>query len=335
MNTRPTSLALTAALIAIMGTACTSTITGEEGNLKFSYYSSDDASNFNKPIAIGARLEVRVEDAGSGDNDDTVVELVSSSDEAIIKASKGGGDTIILEGIGEGSAQISVDAAVARTSTTESDRFTMRTAVPESIELSNLCDSDGDQFYLVSEKEIFLGYDMKLNDGQEVIGYGYYPLSVEPEGGVTIKQDSKTYDFVVLETGSTAGQITLTSEVSDESWTINLVEPAAIDGAALLFEEAVDVGESETFRVEPTVQGSTICQSSAVVDIEVLTPEVCDVEKLEDEAEELTSSLTRLSGWLKVSGKQVGDCKFTATYAAGNGGEGAAKELTISVQNGG
>lgn len=335
MHTKYFALATTTALLTLTSVACTSTITGEEGNLKFSYYSSDDAGNFNKPLAIGAKVEVRVEDAGSNENDDTVVEETSSSDEAIIKVSKGGGDTIILEGVGEGSAEISVDAAVARTSTTESDRFTMRTAVPESLTLSNLCDSGSDQFYLVSEKEIFLGYDMKLNDGQEVIGYGYYPLTVEPAGGATIKQDSKTYDFLVIETGSTAGQVTLTSDVSDESWTLNLVEPAAIDGAALLFNEPVDVGESETFRVEPTVQGSTICQASAVVELEVLTPDVCDVTPLEDEAEELTASLTRLPGWLKVSGKAVGDCTFTATYPAGNGGEGATKELTLSVQNGG
>ena len=58
MHTKYFALATTTALLTLTSVACTSTITGEEGNLKFSYYSSDDAGNFNKPLAIGAKVEV-------------------------------------------------------------------------------------------------------------------------------------------------------------------------------------------------------------------------------------------------------------------------------------
>ena len=41
-----------------------STTTGELGNLSFSYDAKDELFNFNKPIALGAKLRITVRDAG-------------------------------------------------------------------------------------------------------------------------------------------------------------------------------------------------------------------------------------------------------------------------------
>lgn len=330
---RISSILTAATLMAIMG-ACTATTTGADGNLKFSYYSSQQAGDFNKPIAIGAKLDIKVEDAGSNEMDETVVERVESADESIIKAASAGGDVITLEAIGAGSTEISVDAAVARTGESESDRFTMRTAVPEVVELTHLCDtSNTAATYLVGQKEIFLGFDMQLADGQQVVGYGYYPVVPAPATGATVLTDKKNHDFVRMETGDDVGDVVFTSPVSEGSWTLKLVEEGAIDGALLEDPGSVGVGDGETYNVLPATMGARICQANLDFAIEVSTPEVCDVERLSGETLELTESITRKSGWIEVSGKSVGDCKFSVTYAGGNAGAGATAELQVSVEN--
>ena len=46
-------------------TSCRSEITGNEGNLEFSYVADDDLLDFNKPLAVGASLDLRVTPAGT------------------------------------------------------------------------------------------------------------------------------------------------------------------------------------------------------------------------------------------------------------------------------
>ncbi len=314
--------------------ACTSTTTGADGNLKFSYYSTDKARDFNKPIAIGAKLDVTVADAGDNQGDDVVVNMVSSEDESIIKASAAGGDTITLEAMGKGSAEISVDATVARTNEVESDRFTMRTAVPEVVKLTHLCElGSNTATYLVGKKDVYLGFDMQLKDGQQVIGYGYYPLTPEPAEGATVRTDVKNHDYMRLHTGDTPGDVVLTSPVSDGSWTLKLVEEGAIDGAILEDNGSVGVGEQETYHVLPVTMGAKICQADLDFDLSTTTPDICDVKRITGDGLELTQGITKKSSWIEVSGKQVGDCKLSVSYAGGNNGAGATAELTVSVEN--
>jgi hypothetical protein len=330
---RISGLFATAALMTTMG-ACTSTTTGADGNLKFSYYSTANARDFNKPIAIGAKLDIKVEEAGSDDMDGTIVNSVQSEDEAIIKAASAGGDTITLEATGAGSAEISVDATLSRNGEVESDRFTMRTAVPEVIELTHLCATDSNTAtYLVGQKEIFLGYDMQLKDGQQVIGYGYYPVNPAPATGVSVLKDKKNHDFVRMETGADVGDVVLTSDVSEGSWTLKLVEEGAIDGALIEDVGSVGVGEEETYHVLPATMGARICQADLDFEVATLTPELCDVRRQSDEALELTKSITKKAGWIVVSGKAVGDCKFTVTYSGANEGAGVTVEFPISVES--
>lgn len=329
---RISGLLATAALMTTMG-ACTSTTTGADGNLKFSYYSTANARDFNKPIAIGAKLDIKVEEAGSSDMDGTVVNSVETEDEAIIKAASAGGDTITLEATGAGSTEISVDATLSRNGEVESDRFTMRTAVPEVVELTHLCATDSNvATYLVGQKEIYLGYDMLLKDGQQVIGYGYYPVSAEPAMGVSVLTDKKNHDFVRMETGAEAGDVVLTSDVGEGSWTLKLVEEGAIDGAVIEDLASVGVGEEETYNVLPTTMGDRICQANLSFEIATLTPDLCDVRLQSEEALSITKSITKKAGWIVVSGKAVGDCKFSVTYAGANAGAGATVEFPVSIE---
>ena len=64
---RTVMAAATFACLSAVGLGCgliESTTTGELGNLSFSYDTSEEIRNFNKPIAPGAKLRITVRDAG-------------------------------------------------------------------------------------------------------------------------------------------------------------------------------------------------------------------------------------------------------------------------------
>lgn len=71
--------ALTSAVF-IGAIGCESTITGNEGNFQFSYPADDRVLDFNKPIAIGARLDVSVRTAG----DRTAVTLSAADRKSVV-----------------------------------------------------------------------------------------------------------------------------------------------------------------------------------------------------------------------------------------------------------
>jgi hypothetical protein len=56
MNRRSTIHLAGAALLLTV--ACQSTLTGNEGNFQFSYDADDWITDFNKPIAVGAYLDI-------------------------------------------------------------------------------------------------------------------------------------------------------------------------------------------------------------------------------------------------------------------------------------
>ena len=60
-----THLLLTIGALLAIGTGCTSKITGKEGNFQFAYAADDDPLDFNKPIAVGGRLDLRVTQVGT------------------------------------------------------------------------------------------------------------------------------------------------------------------------------------------------------------------------------------------------------------------------------
>ncbi len=73
------ALAITGALLV----SCSSLTTGNEGNLTFAYIADEDLLDFNKPIAVGALLDLRVTEVGS----QRAVEITSVTS----------GDTSVLE----------------------------------------------------------------------------------------------------------------------------------------------------------------------------------------------------------------------------------------------
>ena len=74
-----------AGAVVFGGLACTSSTTGNLGNLEFYYTADDEIGNFNKPIAAGAKLEVFVQDAGDGSDRQATLQNTTTDDEGIAR----------------------------------------------------------------------------------------------------------------------------------------------------------------------------------------------------------------------------------------------------------
>jgi hypothetical protein len=339
-RTNQALIALVAAATLTSAIACQSSTTGKEGNLEFRYSTDDEAGNFNKPIAVGAMLDLRVYEAGAkvGEtNRDAEVLEVSSSDPAVLEVSKGGGNTFIVTAKSSGRAELRVNARVKSTGEEVEDFVDMMARVPERMIVSHTCraGSEKSALYLPSQL-IYLPFEMKMKDDQDVIGYGYYPLAFDPADALMIKTDHKDQAFAHIAAGELMGPVTISSPIdAAASYTMEFVQEAAIDGAMLSTLSAAQLGAGKTaiFNVLPTVKNQPVCQAKSAFTVVTKTPEICDVKKLTEDLEGVQNDLTRQYGWVEAKGSMVGDCVFTVTYAAGAEGAGVSTDLTIPVQN--
>ena len=318
-------------LIGLASFACTSTQTGKEGELEFSYVTDDDVRDFNKAIAVGAKLDLTVRMSGNGSLESRRVTLneATSSDEAALTVVGTSGDSFTIEATGTGSAELRVDATSVQTGEGLIDAIDMRGAEPEVLILSHTCGENPTgrrAKYLVSQP-IYIPFEMELSDGQPVIGYGYYPVSAAPEGALTPDTDHKDQAFIHFTTADTAGEADLSSTIDDTTLPLELVEAGTIDGAELVVSPVLREGRTELFYVLPTTGGEPICQAATPVAYEVKTPETCTAR----EASAPVTEEARQYGWFSITGVTEGQCIVEVTYSAGNSGDGASAELSIGV----
>ena len=323
------------ALAALALPACESTITGELGNLRFSYDNDDKSDDFNKPIALGAKLDVTVSEAGDRDSEsaDIVIESVTSEDEAIFQVSKLDHNTLTIEAVGEGGAAIDVAAVVGSEGASETDRFRMRAATPDRLELEHLCTDDASARYLVGQQDAHLLFEMKLEDGQDVIGYGYYPVAATPAEGATVVTDSKDQIYVRLNLGQTPGEVTLKSTVDEESVMMTLVEAAQVDGATLEEIGSVRVGDTRPFNVLPLIENLPVCQTDLEFQISSTTPELCTAQlTAPSDGLSLLEKISKKKNWVDISGVAPGECIVEVTFPTGNDGAGASSQIAVTIE---
>lgn len=334
MMTRMMPLMVVGAMV-VLGAGCDASITGEQGNLEFRYTTDDGVSDFNKAIAIGAKLDLRVYKAGTGaDRDVTIKEAVSERSETLA-VSGTSGNSFTVEGVAAGSARLSVKAT-DQSGVTLEDSVTMRAAAPEVLKLKHLCGGDDQarQLYMAG-KPVYVMFDMELADGQPVVGYGYYPIKAAPEAAFTLKADSRDQQFLQLTMGAEAGDGEVTSTIDDAKLPFTIVTEGQIDGAALdSSAEAVGVGKTGLLTFSPTVGGKNVCQAQLTYQVTSSTPEICTVKTLTSEdVDAEVQALLRKYSWFEVSGVAVGDCKLALTMPNAAAGAGQTVELTVPVQN--
>lgn len=323
--------AIGAAAVAMLASGCVAKQTGKEGNFAFSYWTDDGVRDFNKPLAIGSMLEVSVVTAGQ-EAEAVTLDGAESGDPDVLEVESFAGNKFIIEGISEGLAEISV------TGEGSSDRIDFSVVEPEVLELWHSCLSQGERqaSYLVGDR-IWMPFEMKLSNGRAVIGYGRYPVNVEPAAGAMVVADSRNQTWIPLDLGNDKGVVTLTSQIDGTTATLNLVEEADIDGVGLTDDQhQAYVGRDRVLPAVPTVGGEAVCQANLQAVVDTSTPEVCEVRTPNiDESGDLSDEDKRDLGWLEgnviVRGKTTGTCTFSLSLPTAAGGQGVSEEFSVEV----
>jgi len=203
---------LLALLTFVLMPACKSVLTGNEGNLEFTYPADDRVADFNKPIAVGAKLELEVRDAGSR----KAVSLTSASteDDSVLRVVSFSGSKLILEGVSSGGTLVLVEANT--TGGALGDSVNMLARVPEVMKLANTCVTEASAQYLTGQ-DIIIPYDFEMSNGQPVIGFGYFPITLEPATGMTLDTTSVDQQWFHFTTGATAQNVTLSTSSGSTS----------------------------------------------------------------------------------------------------------------------
>ncbi|MEM6732816.1 MAG: hypothetical protein AAF658_14755, partial [Myxococcota bacterium] len=283
---------------------CTSTQTGNEGNFDFTYFTDDAFTNFNKPIAVGAFLDLFVDQTGTGI--DVNLASAESDNEDILEVVGFERQTFIVFATGVGTARLSVEWTAG--GVTEMDSIDMRTAIPEVLELRHTCVSGSNGQYLAGQP-FFVGYELELNSGEPVIGYGYYPVT--PSSSViALDELSDSQAFIPLLTSDFPGSYTLDSNIDAERLGVELVAPSQINGVMLEAGalQSTFINDTDFFYVLPTVDGVEVCQANLQYSVATTTPSICSAQESDP------SNRRTEFGWFQVTGNASGTCTVEVTY---------------------
>jgi len=326
-----------AGAVVFGGLACTSNTTGNLGNLEFYYAADDNLGNFNKPIAAGAKLELFVQDAGDGGDRQVTLINATTDDEAVARVASFSGNSMILEGVADGSFQVDVEATVARTGETEEDAVNMLVRVPEVLILGHTCEAHGNNSaYYLKGNEIGIPFDMKMMDGQDVIGYGYYPVELD-NTLATLVEGQKGQALIRYQLGDETGEVVMTSTIDDTTASIKIAAEEEIGGVRLNnTERELVLGQTELVFVHPLIDDEEVCQSNAEIMATSATPDVCDVKpgfpELGTDEDDVPDLLeTGSTGWVEIASKTAGDCTFDIFYPNADGGNGVSATFTLPV----
>lgn len=327
MFIRTARLGLVAAAL-VSSLACESTVTGNEGNFSFSYPADDRLFDFNKPIAVGAFLDVRVRDAG--DRSDVVLTDATSADDTVIRVTSFDDNSFTVEATGDGNTLLNV-AATTMAGEAQTDSVNLLARVPEVHTLRHTCTDDPTASYLTGQK-VLIPFELEMADSQPVIGYGYYPVT-SSASELTFDAAFQGSQYMRFDT-SGAGPVVLSSDITDTTLMLDVIEPALITGVqdptAFVLED-IDVGDVNLFFARPMAGTSVVCQANTTMTVASLTPDICDVRTGEGVSGEETDTGNEF-GWFEVEGVAEGTCEYTVTYPAGADGAGATSTFTFLIE---
>ncbi len=309
-----TPLVVTLAASFVMS-ACVSRQTGKDGNLEFRYQTDDIFVDFDKPIAVGAKLDLFVHPIDGEEGATVTVETAASDSAATIDVTSHSGNVIYLEAKAAGTAEITVSADLPGLQGIVSDRVDIRSAVPDVVKAWHLCKKVDERsgVYLTSQN-LWIPFELEGDDGRPVIGYDYYPVEFEPAESVAVQYGHKNQQFIRLKTTDTPQDVAMRSTLNDMELNLKVVTHDAIDGAELATPgREITSGSTDIAHVFPTVGGQRVCQAQTSFSVVSTTPAVCDVRNLIELGER--DDLFRQYGWLEVEGIKAGRCAFEVNYA--------------------
>lgn len=329
-ETRNHAVAAAFALGALSLMGCRSELTGNLGNFVFSYTADDDVNNFNKPVAVGGKLDVQVHEVGAARAEVNLTSAAFDDPELLDVDSFNGNDITVL-GVGDGSALLEVEGETTGGETLP-DEVNMLARVPEVLKMWHTCDEGGLAKYFTDQR-IWVAFDLEMDNGQPVIGYGYYPVTSSDTDALALEVAAGTQAHMAFQTGAAAtDDVSLTSDIDDTSLAFHVVTKAMVDGIrepSVFTVEDIDVGDKGSGYVLPTVGDVPVCQADIAKTVTSDTPDLCSVTDREPPAD---GDNSREFGWFEIEGLAAGECLYTVTYPDGNDGAGVSQQFSVTIE---
>lgn len=293
----------TAMLIALVlfGPACDcddrSEQRGERGELIFSYVTADPDETFDRPIAQGAQLLMRVQ--GSDEERVTRISSLRASPSTTLSLEAVGADQFMVRGLNQGRATISLDALVSQEKSPRQDSISLEVAPTTRQRIEHLCTTQREAAYLPG-RVIELGFE-RWNGGRKLVGQGGCEVGSQP---ALVEGVSCDEQLLKLQGIAQTGPVTITDRAGNNTVTVHIVSPDLIDFAPV--EQTLLVGRSEAITLEALTQYWPVCASMAL-DFDILTPDVCTAS-----GQTTRFSVEHIPGQtdLTLRGQAPGDCIF-------------------------
>ena len=312
----------------LLASGCFSTLTGNEGNFEFYYPADDDILDFNKPLAIGAFLDMEVRDVAEHQPVD--LSAASFDDASVLSVLEFADHQLTIEGVGDGGALLSVEGETSGGETL-TDSVNMLAATPEVLILNHLCET-GDSAYYLTDQRIWVPFELERENGQAIIGYGYYPMTLS-SSAASLNESDSNQQWLAFDTGSSAGSADLDSDIDDSVLTMHVAEPADIDGVqdpiAWVLED-IDVGDTNAFFVRPMVGDLAVCQADVAKTVSSDTPEICELRDRDPVDDGSDASYEY--GWFEVEGLAQGTCQYTVSYPDAASGAGISEQFSYTIE---
>ncbi len=308
---------------------------GEERELQMRYVSTFLDFLGTDPMAVGASAALRVRDRNDSELS-IVVTHVDSSDSEVIAPEGFEDDLVILHAASEG--EITLTVHVEREDMPVSDDFTIRAAEATRLEIKDACTSSEDEeFVYLTDRTIDLPFRL-YSDETRLAGYGYYPVTLEPQGLATVLP-LDVIGRLRLDTHA-AGELTLESTIGESSHVLRLIEESDIDDIDV--EQAFEAETVPPHSPLPVLlgafsNGKVACQPRFEVQAESLSPEVCRVVDRDEIEESFANYETLLAGLypnkdlVLLETLSEGTCSFRITLPNVLDGEGFVVEQSIEV----
>lgn len=297
-------------LLSLIG--CDSRQTGEQAKLVFAYTSFDDTTNFNKPIALGATLELRVTEVS---NDEEISIQQATLPPGILEIDGHTQNLVAVRALKPGSAKLSISGKT-KDGDPIADAVTLRAAPIAKIELGHTCTEESGAIYQAGLNAIEIPMTKRAENGEFLTGYGVYPVVIEPARGATIDKRSTDAHSITLDLSKAPGRFSLKSTLNKKSLDFELILPAQINGLKLSefdLTTRTTINQTTWLEFEPTYNAKPICLVNTPIEAKSLTPEICDITTILDHHQrEDGSHALNTEGIIKVRGKRFGVCRYEA-----------------------
>lgn len=345
-------LASVVALAATLFVGCGG-FEGSEGQLEFDYESDPGFAEQRMGVDSKVRLAVSLAADGSdseededasederrrrraegSDEEEQVLRItdVESSDSSIISID-GVGDPepshVQLAAESAGAATIEVEAEDEQ-GETYTDNFRMRASEVAQLSIGDACSlgsEDGNTPVYLADQRVRLTYQLQDSEGEELAGWGYYPVSLSRTSDGSEIQPVEAADDLVVKIGTTADPLEVTSDLGDASLELDVRKASAIDGLRFPLEKdngepallgGIEEGQKGILFASTKIGDRPVCQSRTALNASSQTSSVCSVATQTSSIEDEVGTLFNFTPTtVEVEKKSAGTCEFDLSVPA-------------------